>query len=107
MPKGPHAWKPADATKRINACARSDDLNLHYQTHARERLSERGLTMGDVLYVLKNGFVYDDPVLSEHGHYKYAIESKTPNSDGRAVKLIVVAGDTDIKLISVMWRDEQ
>lgn len=60
-----------------------------------------------MIHVLKYGFVFDEPVMSEFGHYKYAIEAKTPNSDGRTVRLIVVFGDTEIKLISVMWRDEQ
>lgn len=107
MPKKPQAWKSADATSRINACARSDELTLHFQVHAKERLAERDLTTVDVLHVLKWGFVYDDPVLSDFGFYKYAIEAKTPNSDGRTVRLIVVAGESEIKLISVMWRDEQ
>lgn len=105
--KPPQRWKPADATKRINACAKSDELTLHYQAHARDRLRERDLTTGDVLHVLKFGFVFDEAVMSEHGFFKYTIEAKTPNSEGRTVRLIVVPGATEIKLITVMWRDEQ
>jgi hypothetical protein len=107
MVKPPQKWTPGEATKRINACGRSDELSLHFQVHARERLVERDLTTGDVLHVLRYGFVFDEPVLSDFGHFKYAIEAKTPNSDGRVVRLILVAGEAEIKLISVMWRDEQ
>jgi hypothetical protein len=102
----PQPWNPADATRAINACAKSDELTLHFQVHARERLEERGLTTVDVLHVLKYGFVHDDAVQSDHGHWKYAVDAKTPNSDGRTVRVIVVVGKMDIKLISVMWRDE-
>ena len=74
-----------------------------------DRLEERGLIVGDALYVLKNGFVYDEPVPSDaDGFFKYAIESKTPNSEGRVVRLVVVpSGGCDLKIITIMWKDEQ
>lgn len=65
--------------------------------------------VGDALYALKNGFVYDEPVPSDiDGFFKYTIESKTPNSDSRALRVVVVPGGAcEMKIITIMWKDEQ
>ncbi|GJE41301.1 DUF4258 domain-containing protein [Methylobacterium soli] len=54
-------WKPATATIEIRKLARDERLPMTYTRHIRERLAERDLTIGDVLYVLKHGFVYEEP----------------------------------------------
>jgi hypothetical protein len=73
-------------------------------------MAKRDLIAGDVLHLLKNGFVYDRPAPATHkGYFKYAMEGKTPNSDARFVKAIVIA-DPDlnaIKVVTVMWKDEK
>ncbi len=56
VPK-PQPWSPADATDEIRALAKRPDLKITYTLHAKDRLAERGLFIGDILYVLKNGFV--------------------------------------------------
>jgi len=56
-----------------------------------KRLAERGIFVSDVLYVLKHGFVYLDGVPAlQQGRFKYEIESRTPNSGGRKVRLVVI-----------------
>lgn len=74
-----------------------------------ERLLVRDLIVADALHVLKFGFVLDEPEPSDvEGYYKYAVEAKTPNSDGRVVRLIVVPdGACELKIITIMWKDEQ
>jgi hypothetical protein len=109
MANGPGAWKPAEATKRINGCAKGDNLTLTFAFHAKERLDERGLVMGDLLYLLKTGFVYEEPEESTRAdHFKYRIEGTTPNSDGRTIRAVVIpSGGCEIKIVTVMWRDEK
>lgn len=66
--------------------------------------------MSDVLYLLKKGFVYDDPEpATQPGLYKYKMETRTPNSNNRVVRLIVIpdAATCWVKPVSVMWVDEK
>lgn len=101
-------WTPADATDAIRAIAKSDGLVLICTRHAREQMHERDLIMGDALYVLKQGFVIDDPQESTRaGLYKYRIQSRSPNSGNRSVRVVVIpdASRCTIKIATVMWVD--
>lgn len=105
----PQPWSTADATIEINRMSKSATLKLSYTSHAKERLSERELLVGDALYVLKNGFVYDEPEPSTQvGLYKYKIESRTPNSNNRFVRAVVIPDEPSchIKVVTLMWADE-
>lgn len=102
-------WGPAEATRKINGLSKDQQLNLSYTRHAKERLSERALVVSDVLYVLRNGFVYDPPEnATVRSLYKYKIESQSPNSGARTVRLIAIPQEEskEIKVVTVMWRDE-
>lgn len=105
----PGKWTLAQATEKIRHCATMEEFTPHWKEHALERLLERDLIVADALHVLKFGFVYDEPIPSDvEGYYKYAVEAKTPNSDGRVVRIIVVpGGGCELKIITIMWKDEQ
>lgn len=106
--KPPQPWKPAHATRYIREIA-SGDPDLHLGIHTPEQLEERSLIMGDLLYVLKNGFVYDDPEPSTRpGFFKYRVESSTPNTNGRSVRVVVIPSyvDQSFKTVTIMWRDD-
>ena len=99
----------SDATDHIRSMARSPDLSIAYRLHARERLLHRGIITSDVLFVLKYGFVHTEPEPSTRdGFYRYAIDNKTPNSDSRDIRLIIVPDPMKmmIKIVTVMWVDE-
>lgn len=69
----------------------------------------RDLIIGDVIYLLKNGFVYDEPVPSHvHKLYKYIMTSPTPNSGSREVGVVVIPDwrGKALKIVTVMWLDE-
>lgn len=72
-------------------------------------MAARDLFMGDVLYVLKNGFVYASPMeATQPKLWKYAMESRTPNSGNRVVRVIIIPDLARIwaKIVTVMWVDE-
>lgn len=93
----------------IRAKARDETFTVSWTAHSRERMDERDLIMGDVLHVLKHGFVHDAPEpTTREGMYRYAMECRTPNSGGRTVRVIVIPSPQtcEAKIISVMWADE-
>lgn len=105
-------WKHSDATLIIRAIASNPLCTFSYTKHVKERLVERGLIMSDLLFVLKNGFVYEAPLQSDEstikGHFKYKIECQTPNSGSRTLRAVVIPDEKScqIKSITIMWRDE-
>ncbi|WP_108723209.1 DUF4258 domain-containing protein [Mesorhizobium sp. ORS 3428] len=102
-------WDTGRATREIRAIARNPRLNLTYKLHARERLSERGLIVSDILYALKFGNVFQAPIpATRAGHFRYRVECKTPNSGSRSIGVVVIPAKNGclIKVISVMWIDE-
>jgi len=103
------AWSPAQATRQINEIARSDLLELALTAHAKERLNQRKLLLDDILYVLKNGFVYEKAEKTTRPNcFKYKIISSTPNSGKRQIGVIVIAKEKNytLKIVTIMWIDE-
>ena len=104
----PQPWSGAQATGIIRAVA-AGDHTLSLTIHANEQMDERGLWTGDALYVLKNGFVHAPPQKSTRpAFYKYKMDSKTPNSNNRILRAVVLPDSVhkELKLITVMWKDE-
>ena len=109
LPVVPQPWSPAQATERIRAIAGRTQFVLSLTQHAKDQITERDLLVGDVLYLLKNGFVYDNGIPStRQGFFKYQIECRTPNSGNRDVRVIGIPdwAANEIKIVTVMWRDE-
>lgn len=102
-------WEPGVATTEIRAIARNSGMTITYRLHAKERMAERNLIVSDVLYALKNGFVYQKPVpATRPGMFRYRIECKTPNSGSRPIGVVVIPAKKGclLKIVSVMWIDE-
>ena len=102
-------WGPAAATKAIREVTRHEKFKITLAGHARERMVERDLTMGDLLYVLKNGFVYAVPeTATQPGLWKYCVETGSPNSGNRVVRVVVIPDVSRLwaKVVTVMWADE-
>lgn len=103
----PRPLSPREVTKRINAMV-DMQLDAHVTGHFKKQMSERGLIMGDVLHVLKYGFVYNEGrPATQKGLLKYEIEGSSPNSSGRTLRLVVIPNwGHEIKLVTIMWADE-
>jgi hypothetical protein len=104
----PQPWSPADATLCLNALGKSPDLSLSLTRHAQDRLEERDLTIGDVLYILHRGFVLEPYEAATRAKlFKYKILSATPNSENRSVAVVVIPDPVSlqVKIVTVMWQD--
>ena len=105
-------WKPGDATQIINRIVRDPSCRFSYTVHVKERMAERNIVMSDLLFALKNGNVYDIPTEADQstipGYYKYKVECQTPNSGSRTLRVVAVpdSKSCQIKVITIMWRDE-
>lgn len=105
----PEPWTPAQATERLRRIAWDDEFELILARHAEDQMEERGITTLDIMYVLQNGFVYEDPKsATTWGLFRYAMVHPTPNSNRREVKVITIpsAGAPCAKVVTVMWADE-
>lgn len=102
------AWTPKEATDGIRRIARRSGLCTTFTMHALDQMAERALITGDVLYVLKNGFVHDVPQGVTRGYYRYVIRCQAPNSGSRQVGVVVIPDEkcTFLKIVTVMWIDE-
>jgi hypothetical protein len=101
-------WTPAQATERIRAIAQGK-YDLWLTGHAKDQMDERELSIGDINYLMKNGFVFDPAVPATRPDlFRYQMESKTPNSGARDVKAIIIAdwSRKALKIPTVMWKDE-
>lgn len=100
-------WPPGDATDRIRQYANSDP-ELQWTDHVMERMEERDLTIGDALHVLKRGFVYEEAETASRGFFRYKMECTTPNSNGRTVAIVVIPSmqKSALKIVTIMWADE-
>ena len=104
----PSSLSPAKATEAIRSKI-GPTLGVYWTRHAKDQMAARDLLMGDVLYVLKHGFAYEEAErATEIGLFKYQMESVTPNSGGRTVRVVVIPSmSCDVKIVTVMWKDER
>ena len=105
----PKPWPPGQAAERIRGKARDESFILLWTDHAKEQMADRDLIMGDVLHVLREGFVYAEAEESTRpGLYKYSMEGKTPNSGNRVVRVVAIPSPQgcEVKVVTVMWTDE-
>ena len=99
---------PAKATKEINKLASDPLCNLSKSPHAEDRLEERTVLTGDLLYLLKNGFIFELAEASTRkGFWKYKIEGVTPNSNRRTITAIIIPDfkTKHIKIVTCYWKD--
>lgn len=105
----PEPWTPTRATERIRAMAQSPTFSVTLTKHAQDQMAIRDLTMSDVNYVLRHGFVKKEAEpASRLPLQKYQVEYTSPNSNGRDVRVVVIPSLTPdlLKIVTVMWVDD-
>lgn len=97
---------PAKATEHLRKKV-SPHLELRWTAHAKMQLQARDLVTGDIIHVLKYGFVYQEgEQATRPGCFKYVMESTTPNSGGRTIRIVVIPSTANaVKVVTVMWKD--
>lgn len=107
-PSRARPWPPRKATEEIRNLA-GRGFDFCWTEHASEQMSARDLIVGDILHVLKHGFVYQEAEPSTRpGFFKYAVECRSPNSGDRILRVVVVPQrkPPTFKVVTVMWVDE-
>ena len=100
---------PGKATQQINRLSKKDFFTLSKTTHAEENLTKHEMLSGDLLYLLRNGFIYDAPEQATQPKlWKYIIESATPNSGGRTLCAVIIPDieKNHIKIETCYWKDK-
>lgn len=104
----PKPLSPARATEVIRRIARGD-FELDETKHSKQQMALRGLWMPDLLEVQSHGFVHlpGEPA-TRLGYFKYKMESGTPNTNNRTVRVVVIPDEkrNALKIVTVMWADE-
>ena len=103
------SWTPREATDQIRSWAKADQFRICWTKHVKEQMNARGIIMGDVLHLLKNGFIFEPAQPSTRdGFFKYMMECKTPNSNNRTLRAVVIPSPQrrEIKVVTIMWVDE-
>lgn len=80
--------------------------NVVITDHAAERMDERGITLDDVLVILRKAAIYVAPKRNEHAEWQVEVERRMPG--GREAAVVTVIPDGIFLIVrTVMWRDER
>ena len=102
-------FSPSKATDEVRQLAKTDRLDISKTIHAEDRLSERDILTGDLLHLLRNGFIYEEAEPATRSDlWKYVIEGETPNSAGRILCAVIIPDITNchIKFVTCYWKDK-
>lgn len=108
-PSVPEPWPAAEATDRLRRMAADEGFRVSFKFHALDQMEARDITTPDVLWALKMGFVYEDPIpATQPGLYRYTLRGPTPTSNGRDIKVVIIPSmhTACAKIVTVMWADE-
>ena len=74
--------------------------------HAQERMEVRGITLDDLLSILRQGHVYLQPKKNERSECQAEMERRMPG--GRDAAVVTVVSQRSVLIIrTVMWRGER
>lgn len=82
-----------------------DSSSVALSTHAKERMFERNFTIMDVLEILSEGIIIENPTQSESGNLRYKIESPNFRGGRSAAAIVVIKKDEKLLVVTVMWLD--
>lgn len=92
-----------DAQEKINKLA-IDSSNVAISTHAIERMSQRDFMRTDILDILKNGIIAEEPEKRKNGDLHYKVECRKFRG-GRDAAVIIAIREDKLIVITVMWLD--
>jgi hypothetical protein len=102
MPRPP-GLSTESAQKRVRQIA-WESGDVIFTHHAEERMKDRGISVPEVLEILRGGYIDDPPRLEVEGEWKCKV---TANLRGRTAGVVTVILDEEGQLIivTVEWED--
>ena len=96
----------AIAQKRIRELSESTE-NITWTDHVLDQMEHRGITDGDVLRVLRTGYVDEDPIQTERGgEWKCKITRHARG--GREIGVVtVIWHERRLILLTTEWEDQR
>jgi hypothetical protein len=91
------------AQTRINELAK-DTFRVALTFHAKARMAERDILIGDVYRVLRTGICLNDPKPSERGGWECKIVMKLRG--GRTVGVVTILLEQKLRIKTVEWEDK-
>ena len=93
------SFTSSEATKLVREIARFGDVQT--TGHCRKRMVERQFSFQDLISVLLNGEVRDQPEYDEaHGQYKFRVEGNSIDGDS-AVAVTVIVSDRAVLAVTI------
>lgn len=69
--------------------------------HVKARMKERGVTMMQILDVLRRGKGFDGPTLDQYGDWRIKLKCYVTTA-GRSIQVVVVVRDLNLEVITVI-----
>lgn len=93
---------PVEATNKIREIAMKSE-NVMVTTHTIERMEERDFSMRDLLELLRNGYVDEQPQYNaEKQEYKYKIARVVDTRTAAAITVII--DNKRLLVVTIMWK---
>ena len=105
----------ASLNQHIQKLMADRNFRLIWMAHAKERLSERGITAQDIIYLLECPFrlakTEESTRSQSDGLYKYTIfcRDHSPMRNGRRYGAVIIPSlkNPEVRVVTVMWEDLQ
>lgn len=94
----------ADAERVVHERAKTTE-KVFFGPHAWERIEERSITQVEAYEILRRGYVDGDPTREADGSWKVIMTRKMNRSRTAGVVTLIVSGDEDLFVKTVMWMD--
>jgi hypothetical protein len=94
----------ADAQERIRGIAWNSG-DVIFTAHAEQRMEERGISMPDVLEVLRGGYIDEVPIREFDGEWKCKITMRYQTGRTIGVVTVIVDDRNELIIVTVEWED--
>jgi Domain of unknown function (DUF4258) len=94
----------ADAQERVRWISWHSE-NVIFTDHAQERMEERGISMPEVLEVLRCGYVDDPPIREIHGDWKCKVTMKYQTGRTIGVVTVIMDAASELIIVTIEWED--
>lgn len=94
------------AQRRVREAAK-DSANVVITDHAKQRMAQRGISIRDVLTVLRMGHVDVSPTPARVGEWKCTVTKRLASGGRTAGVVTVIAGRSRLIVLTVEWEDGQ